>query len=83
MTRWPLNIPLVVMIVCAWTTSPTALSAEEPMQVDLVHDLNWQGHYFAMTNWFYKCHFDDPELQIRTFCLLRKDRPPRPIESAR
>jgi sugar phosphate isomerase/epimerase len=61
---------LVVLIVSAWTTSPAALLAEQqtksaPMKVDLVQDLHWKDHHFAMTNWFYKYKFGDPELQIK------------------
>jgi len=29
-----------------------------------VQNLHWKDHHFAMTNWFYKYHFDDPQLQI-------------------
>ena len=66
MTRLPLKTPLVVLIVCAWAANPTALSAEEPMKVDLVQDLNWQDHHFAMTNWFYKYKWSEPATQIDT-----------------
>ena len=57
MTRLPLKTPLLVLIVCAWAASPAALSAKDPMKVDLVQDLHWQDHHFAMTNWFYKYIF--------------------------
>ena len=56
---------LIALIVCICAAVPAALSAEEPIKVDLVQDLNWQDHHFAMTNWFYKYHFGDPELQIK------------------
>ena len=66
MTRLPLKTRLVVLIVCAWAANPAALSAEEPMKVDLVQDLNWQDHHFAMTNWFYRFKWGEPATQIDT-----------------
>ena len=64
MTRLPLKTSLVVLIACAWAANPAALSAEEPMKVDLVQDLNWQDHHFAMTNWFYGYKWSEPATQI-------------------
>ena len=64
MTQTRRRMPLLLLIVCIRTVNPAALSAAEPMKVDLVQDLHWQDHHFAMTNWFYKYHFSDPELQI-------------------
>jgi len=66
MTRLPLKTLLVVLIVCARAANPAALSAEEPMKVDLVQDLNWQDHHFAMTNWFYRFKWGEPATQIDT-----------------
>jgi sugar phosphate isomerase/epimerase len=34
------------------------------MQVDLVQDLHWQDHHFAMTNWFYNYKWSEPATQI-------------------
>jgi len=56
-----------LLIVCAWAANPSAVSAEEPMQVDLVQDLRWQDHHFAMTNWFYKYKWSEPATQIEIF----------------
>jgi sugar phosphate isomerase/epimerase len=57
-------MPLVVLIVCACWVGSATLSAAEPMQVDLVQDLHWQDHHFAMTNWFYKYKWGEPAEQI-------------------
>ena len=64
MTRLPLKTPLVVLIACIWAVAPAAFSADEPMKVDLVQDLPWQDHHFAMTNWFYKYKWSEPATQI-------------------
>jgi len=64
MTRLPLKTPLVALILCMWTIYATVLSAAEPMKVDLVQDLHWQGHHFAMTNWFYNYRWSEPATQI-------------------
>ena len=64
MAQSPLKTPLVLLVVYACSASPAVLSAKEPMKVDLVQDLNWQDHHFAMTNWFYKYKWNDPAAQI-------------------
>ena len=66
MPQLPLKTTLAVLMVCAWASDPAALPAEEPMQVDLVQDLHWQDHHFAMTNWFYKYKWSEPATQIDT-----------------
>ena len=66
MKRLPLQMTLVALIVCMWAVNFSALSAAEPMQVDLVQDLHWQDHHFAMTNWFYKYKWSEPATQIDT-----------------
>ncbi len=64
MTRLPLKTTLSVLITFIWVAAPAAFSADEAMKVDLVQDLNWQDHHFAMTNWFYKYKWGDPATQI-------------------
>jgi len=55
----PIAATLCILLSC------TAGRAEEtPMQVDLVQDLNWKDHHFAMTNWFYKYKWSEPATQI-------------------
>lgn len=39
--------------------------AAEEGQVDLVQDLHWREHHFAMSNWFYNYRFDQPELHVK------------------
>ena len=65
MTRSPLKTTLVALIACIWAATPAALSAGEPMKVDLVQDLAWQKSHFAMTNWFYKYKWSEPKTQIQ------------------
>ena len=64
MNRLPLKATLVALIACMWAVNPVALSAAEPMRVDLVQDLHWQDHHFAMTNWFYKYKWNEPAAQV-------------------
>jgi sugar phosphate isomerase/epimerase len=56
---------VVLLMVCVWAAIPATSSAEQSLQVDLVQDLPWQDHHFAMTNWFYRYQFGNPELQIK------------------
>jgi len=64
MTRFALKTPLLALIACAWAACSTTLPANGPMQVDLVEDLHWQDHHFAMTNWFYNYKWSEPAAQI-------------------
>ncbi|MCP4784152.1 MAG: sugar phosphate isomerase/epimerase [Fuerstiella sp.] len=66
MTRLPLKTSLIVLIICTWAVYPAALCAAEPMEVDLAQNLHWQDHHFAMTNWFYKYKWSEPDTQIDT-----------------
>ena len=53
-------IPLrnsIVLLLFACTAVPAAAATDKDMKVDLVQDLHWQDHHFAMTNWFYKYIF--------------------------
>ena len=60
-----LKTTLAALIACVWMVHPAASSAAEPMKVDLVQGLHWKDHHFAMSNWFYKYQFGNPELQIK------------------
>ncbi len=53
-----------VLLLFAWTAAIAAPATDKDMKVDLVQDLNWQDHHFAMTNWFYKHKWNDPAAQI-------------------
>jgi len=64
MNRLPLKTTLVVLLTCIWAPTAVALSADEPMNVDLVQDLHWQDHHFVMTNWFYNYRWNEPATQI-------------------
>jgi len=84
-TLLPLKTTLAVLTACIWAVAPAASSAAEPMKVDLVQDLPWQDHHFAMTNWFYKYKWDEPATQIAILAergydgvmLVLKDEPGR------
>ncbi|MCH2065274.1 MAG: sugar phosphate isomerase/epimerase, partial [Roseibacillus sp.] len=34
-------------------------------KVDLVQDLHWKDHHFAMSNWFYNYKFNEPKLHVK------------------
>jgi len=62
-----MNISLrnsVALLLLAWTAAIAAPATDKDMKVDLVQNLNWQDHHFAMTNWFYKYKWNDPAAQI-------------------
>ncbi len=62
-----MHIPLrysIALLLLGCTATPAALSADKDMKVDLVQDLPWQDHHFAMTNWFYKYKWSEPATQI-------------------
>ena len=54
----------VPLLLSAWTAALAAPAKDRDMNVDLIQDLNWQGHHFAMTNWFYRYKWNDPAAQI-------------------
>jgi len=56
---------LGALLACVGMLHPASAPAAEPIQVDLVQDLHWKDHHFAMTNWFYKYQPGNPELQIK------------------
>ena len=64
MTRFFMRMTLAVLVAWSLAASPAAVSADEPMHADLVQNLRWQDHHFAMTNWFYKHRWDEPAVQI-------------------
>ena len=58
----------VVVVLALTAVSLTAAEKPRPtaeMKVDLVQDLHWKDHHFAMTNWFYKYKWKDPAAQIK------------------
>ncbi|KPK51171.1 MAG: hypothetical protein AMK72_00305 [Planctomycetes bacterium SM23_25] len=60
-------IPLrssIVLLLFASTAALAAPATDEDMKVDLVQDLHWQDHHFAMTNWFYRHMWGEPATQI-------------------
>ena len=60
-------IPLrnsLALLLFACTAALAAPARANDMQVDLVQDLHWQDHHFAMTNWFYKYKWGEPATQI-------------------
>ena len=40
-------------------------SGEIKTVVDIQQDRQWQSHHFAMTNWFYKYKFENPQLHVK------------------
>ena len=59
----PPRISMMFLLV-AWTAALAVPATGEGMKVDLVQDLHWQDHHFAMTNWFYKYKWGEPATQI-------------------
>ena len=59
-----LTVALLLAGGCFLKEPARGPAAEEPMKVDLVQNLDWQNHHFAMTNWFYKYKWSDPAAQI-------------------
>ena len=60
-------IPLrssIVLLLFASTAALAAPATDKDMKVDLVQDLHWQDHHFAMTNWFYRHMWGEPATQI-------------------
>ena len=60
-------IPLrssIVLLLFASTAALAAPAIDKDMKVDLVQDLHWQDHHFAMTNWFYRHMWGEPATQI-------------------
>ena len=60
-------IPLrssIVLLLFASTAALAAPAIDTDMKVDLVQDLHWQDHHFAMTNWFYRHMWGEPATQI-------------------
>jgi len=51
------------VVPCAWAAQPKEADQAE-MKVDLVQDLHWKDHHFAMTNWFYGYKRNDPAAQV-------------------
>ena len=45
-------------------TFATAHAAQAD-KVDLVQDLHWKDHHFAMSNWFYNYKFNQPKLHVK------------------
>ena len=45
-------------------TLATAHAAQAD-KVDLVQDLHWKDHHFAMSNWFYNYKFNQPKLHVK------------------
>ena len=45
-------------------TLATAHAAQAD-KVDLVQDLHWKDHHFAMSNWFYNYNFNQPKLHVK------------------
>ena len=39
--------------------------AAQADKVDLVQDLHWKDHHFAMSNWFYNYKFNQPKLHVK------------------
>ena len=39
--------------------------AAQADRVDLVQDLHWKDHHFAMSNWFYNYKFNQPKLHVK------------------
>ncbi len=65
--RIVMYIPLrnsIALLLFACTTAFAAPATDKDIKVDLVQDLNWQDHHFAMTNWFYKYKWSEPKAQI-------------------
>lgn len=54
----------IVLLLFAWTAALASPATDKDMKVDLVQDLHWQDHHFAMTNWFYKYKWSEPATQI-------------------
>ena len=50
---------------CALLLTLAAGPAAQDDKVDLVQDLHWKDHHFAMSNWFYNYKFDQPKLHIK------------------
>ena len=51
--------------ICALLLTLAAGPAAQGDKVDLVQDLHWKDHHFAMSNWFYNYKFDQPSLHIK------------------
>ena len=63
-----MNRPLstiVLLLTILTTLSATAEKPKNDEKIDLVQNLHWKDHHFAMTNWFYNFHFDQPKLHIK------------------
>lgn len=58
-----MNTRLLLSVLAALTVSN--LHAEPANEVDLVQNLHWKDHHFAMTNWFYKYQFENPKLHVQ------------------
>jgi len=56
---------LNLAVVCISLGCGTARADDGSMQVDLVQQLGWKDHHFAMTNWFYKYKWSEPAAQIK------------------
>lgn len=54
-----------IAALLVFASALSVANAEEHEKVDLVQDLHWKDHHFAMTNWFYNYHFDQPKLHIK------------------
>jgi sugar phosphate isomerase/epimerase len=59
------SIALLLFASAAALAAPATDATDKDMKVDLAQNLHWKDHHFAMTNWFYKYKFGDPELQIK------------------
>ena len=51
--------------ICALLLTLVAGPAAQGDKVDIVQDLHWKDHHFAMSNWFYNYKFDQPKLHIK------------------
>ncbi len=58
-------LPFAACLAILLTCGATSRAEEDAGKVGLVQDLHWKDHHFAMTNWFYDYHFDDPKLQVK------------------
>ena len=56
---------LVAVVVAIWLSSSSVQAEDAVMKVDLVQNLGWQDHHFAMSNWFYKYKWSEPATQIK------------------
>ena len=51
--------------ICALLITLAADSAAQSDKVDLVQNLHWKDHHFAMSNWFYNYKFNQPGLHVK------------------